>query len=140
MKKSRKDPLFAMLDWLGKLLIFGSAGLILGFIISVNLGNYISGEPVLTETRPLEPIVVGSREIFLIKKGDTYFYFTKDKQFGSILKTNSTNTESTDIEFENEVREERKYKKVFKNPKLNWMFFKEVGYIEIVVSSKEDIL
>ena len=136
LKKSRKDPLFAILDWLGKLLIFGSAGLILGFIISVNLGNYISGEPVLTETRPLEPIVVGSREIFLIKKDPSYYYFTMGKRYRCTLEINST----IDVNFEDGVREERKYTRIFKNKKLNWMFFKQPGYIKIVVSSKEDIL
>ena len=122
----------------GNLFIFEIMSLLLGFIISINLGNYISGEPVLTETRALQPIGVGmgSREIFLIKKDPSYYYFTMGKRYRCTLEINST----IDVNFEDGVREERKYTRIFKNKKLNWMFFKQPGYIKIVVSSKEDIL
>ena len=138
LKKSKKSQLFNMFDWLGNLFISGIVGLILGFAISINLGNYISGEPVLTETRSLEPIVVGGREIFLIKKDSTtYYYFTADKRYECVPEIKST---LQDVNFEDGVREERKYKKVFRNKKLNWLFFKAIGHIKVVVSSKEDIL
>ena len=106
-------------------------------MISINLGNYISGEPVLTETRSLEPVVVGKeKEVFLIKKDRLYYYFTKGKQYERVLKLNSTK----DVNFENGVREERRYEKVFKTPKLHWFFFKAFGHTKIIVSSKDDIL
>jgi len=139
LKKSRKDELFDMLDWLRNIFIFGVGSLLLGFLISINVGNYISGEFVLTKTRALEPVVVGGKEVFLIKKGPSYYYFcyfTGGKQHGGILEMNSTIKKA---DFDG-VREERKYEKVFKTPKLHWFFFKEFGYTEIVVSSQEDIL
>jgi hypothetical protein len=134
----KKSQLYNMFDWLGNLFIFGIAGLFLGFAISVNLGNCISGEPVLTETRALEPIVVGSREIFLIKKYPSYYYyFIMGKRYGCVPEIKST---IKDVDFEDGVREERKYEQVFKNKRLHWLFFTRSGYIKVVVSSKEDIL
>jgi len=138
LKKSKKSQSnLYLLDWLfGNLIMHGIAGLIFGFLISINLGNYISGEPVLTETRSLEPVVVG-KEVFLIKKDRRYYYFTKGKQYERVLELNSTKDV---INFENGVREERRYEKVFKTPKLHWFFFKAFGHTKIIVSSKDDIL
>ena len=136
-KKSKKSQsnLYLLDQLFGNLIMFGITGLLLGFAISVNVGNYISGEFVLTKTRVLEPVIVGGKEVFLIGKDLSYYYFTQSG--GSILEINST---ITDVEFENGVREERKYEKVFKTPKLHWFFFKALGHTKIVVSSKEDIL
>ena len=139
LKKSKKSQSnLYLLEWLfGNLIMLGITGLIFGFLISINLGNYISGEPVLTETRSLEPVVVGKeKEVFLIKKDRLYYYFTKGKQYERVLKLNSTK----DVNFENGVREERRYEKVFKTPKLHWLFFKALGHTKIVVSSMDDIL
>jgi len=133
---SRKD--FDRFNWGAFVIISVIWGLSMGFMVSVLIGNYISGEPVLTKVRALEPVVVGGERVFLIKKDPPphyYFYFIKDGQQQIMKKISLKNLDFDD------AREERIYRRMFKTPILKWFFFQGFEYTtEVVVSSKKDIL
>ena len=125
-------------DWAVNLFISGIVGAFLGFIISLCVGSFlIPGKYLLIETEVLEPVVVGGKEKFLMKNGDTYLYFIKNKAGG--IETRSILLENKNIKYEKGARLKSDFKEVFKNDKLSLLFFKIRGNIKITLSSEEDI-
>lgn len=129
-------------SWIVDLVTFGFAGIFAGAVISFALGNFVvPSESVLVGTRSLEPMIVKGKEVFAVKKGQSYFYFIKSESSDCVPAIDSILMEEGEryIRFGGDMRAVNKYK-IKPKGNLKWFFFSSKSKNELVLLSKEDIL
>ena len=140
LKKKRAGRVFSWDESVFNYFISGLVGCMLGGLISLGIGETISGKWLLVDTEVLEPVVVEGKQKFLIKNGiDLHLYFTKDSEKKTPVVLREITVEKKDIEYGGE-RLKKTFKKVFENEKLYWFFFCSGEQTKLILLSKEDIL